>query len=294
MHKAQAYFKGEGEEDKIRRILLSILAIGLISLLTVSFVGCKNPRYIYENGNVLVGGDGEPIELINNPNATNPTYAELIAFIQQDTTDTNDYLENPIIGYVCADFAEDVHNNAEAAGIRVALVSINFEGSDKGHACNAFDTTNMGLIYIDCTGQSFSDKLNLRLVETEEGFSFVSEGPTSWDAIAYVEIDKEYGLIPITKSKALTYSFYEEYKQKWQEYRDLLNDFNNEVAQFNQEVRGKTYYEGSPELARIEAWKAELEKQNKLIDKLSEELGNVWFEPKGIVEDISTYWGQEE
>ena len=266
----------------------------MLLLLASSVVGCKNPLYVYENGDTLIGGDGEPIELINNPNATNPTYAELIAFIQEDTTDTNDYLENPIIGYVCADFAEDVHNNAEAAGIRSAWVNIDFGEDDEGHACNAFDTIDMGLIYIDCTGQSFSSKLNFRLVETEEGFSFVSEGLTSWDAIAYVERGKEYGLIPITKAKTLTYSFYEEYKQKWQEYRELLNDFNNEVAQFNQEVKGKTYYEGSPELARIEAWKAELERQGELIDKLSGELGNIWFEPKGIVQDVYTHWGKEE
>jgi len=187
-----------------------------------------------------------------------------------------------------------VHNNAEAAGIRAALVNINFDESDKGHALNAFDTIDMGLIYIDCTGQSFSSKLNFHLVETEEGFSFVSDSLTSWDAIAYVEIGKEYGLIPITKAKALSYSFYEEYKQEWQEYEELLNDFNNEVAQFNQEVKGKTYYKGSPELARMEAWKAELERQGELIDKLSEELGDVWFEPKGIVEDIYIHWGQEE
>ena len=266
----------------------------MLLLLTSSVVGCRNPLYIYENGDILVGGDGEPIELINNPNATNPTYDELVAFIQEDTTDTNDYLENPYIGYVCADFAEDVHNNAEAAGIRAASVNIQFKGSDKGHALNAFDTIDKELVYIDCTGQSFSDKLNLRLVETEEGFSFVSEGPTSWDAIAYVAIGKEYGLIPITKAKYLSYSFYEEYKLVWQEYRELLNDFNNEMAQFNQEVSGKTYYEGSPELARIEAWKAEIEKQNKLIDKLSEELGNVWLEPKGIVKDVYIHWGKEE
>jgi hypothetical protein len=273
----------------------SILVLGLLLLLASSAVGCKkNPLHIYENGDILIGGDGEPIELINNPNATNPTYAELIAFIQEDTTDTNDYLENPVIGYVCADFAEDVHNNAEAAGIRAAWVSIDFGEDDEGHACNAFDTTDMGLIYIDCTGQSFSNKLNFRLVETDEGFSLVSDSPTSWDAIAYVEIGKEYGLIPITKAKILTYSFYEEYKQEWQEYRELLNDFNNEVAQFNQEVEGKTYYEGSPELARIEAWKAELERQDELLDKLSGELGNIWFEPKDIVENIYIHWGQEE
>ena len=128
----------------------SILIIWLVVLLASSVAGCtSNPLHIYENGALQVGGDGEPIELINNPDATNPTYSELLAFIQEDSTDTNDYLENPYIGYVCADFAEDVHNNAEAAGIRAAWVSIDFEGSDVGHAVNAFETTDLSLVYID-------------------------------------------------------------------------------------------------------------------------------------------------
>jgi len=31
----------------------------------------------------------------------------------------------------------------------------------------------------------------------------------------------------------------------------------------------------------------------KLLDDLSEELGYVWFEPKGIVKDIWIHWGPE-
>ena len=271
----------------------SILIICLVVLLANPVAGCTpNPLYVYENGALQVGGDGEPIELTNNPGATNPAYGELVAFIQEDLTDTNDYLENPYIGYVCADFAEDVHNNAETAGIRAAWVSIDFEGSDEGHALNAFKTTDMGLVYIDCTGESFASKLNLRLVETEEGFGFEDEGPTNWDAIAFIEIGKEYGLIPVNKAKSLLYSFYEEYEQQWQEYKELLNEYNSDVEEFNQEIKGKVYNEGSPELARIEAWKARLEKQGRIINKLGEELGTVWFEPKGIVKDIQIHWGK--
>ena len=271
----------------------SILIIWLVVLLASSVAGCTpNPLYIYENGALQVGGDGEPIELTNNPDASNPTYGELIAFIQEDPTDTNDYLENPYIGYVCADFAEDVHNNAEAAGIRTAWVSIDFEGSDEGHASNAFETTDLGLVYIDCTGASFANKLNLRLIETEDGFGFEDDSPTSWDAIAYIEMSKEYGLIPVDKAKSLLHSFYEEYKQQWQEYKVLLNEYNSDVEKYNQEVKGEVYTQGSPELARIEAWKASLEKQGRIINKLGEELGNIWFEPKGIVKDIQIHWGK--
>jgi hypothetical protein len=263
----------------------------LVFLLIIAVGACKNPLYLYENGNVLVGGDGKPIMLVDNPAATDPTYAELVAFIQQDTTDANDYLVHPLIGYVCADFAEDVHNNAEAAGIRAASVSVDFEGSEEGHALNAFDTIDMGLVYIDCTGQSSSDKLNFHLEQTEAGFEFVSDNPESWDAVAYVEVGKEYGLIPLAQARVLYYNFYEEYKQKWQAYQQVLADFNDNVARFNQEVKGKTYYEGSAELARIEAWQADLEDMGELLDGLSQELGDVWFEPKGIVKDVWIHWG---
>jgi hypothetical protein len=66
--------------------------------------------------------------------------------------------------HVCADFAERLHNNAELAGIRCAYVSITLVeypdpynygiSSSTGHACNAFQTTDRGLVYIDCTGIS--------------------------------------------------------------------------------------------------------------------------------------------
>jgi len=269
------------------------LILGLVIVLIISVGGCKNPLYTYEDGKVLIGGDGEPIILIDNPDAVNPTYAELRAFIEQDTTDTNDYLVHPLIGYVCADFAEDVHNNAEAAGIRAASVSVDFEGSEEGHAVNAFDTIDMGLVYIDCTGQSFGDKLNLHLEYTEEGFEFVSDNPESWDAVAYVKIGKEYGLIPLGRANALYYDFYEEYKQKWLAYQQILTDFNDSVTRFNQEIKGKTFYKGSPELARMQAWQADLEEMGELLEGLSGELGNVRFEPKGVVKDVWIHWGPE-
>jgi hypothetical protein len=271
------------------------LILGLVLLLVIMAGGCKNPLYTYEDGKVLIGGDSEPIILIDNPEAVNPTYAELVAFIEQDTTDANHYREAPpLIAYVCADFAEDVHNNAEAAGIRAASVSIDFEGGGDGHALNAFDTVDLGLIYIDCTGQSSSDKLNFHLEKTEEGYEFVYDNPESWDAVAYVEVGKEYGLVPLAQARVLHYGFYEEYKEKWQVYRQILADFNDSVDRFNQEIKGKTFYEGSPELARIEAWQADLEKMEESLDDFSEELGSIWFEPEGIVQDIWIHWGPGE
>ena len=248
----------------------------------------ENPKYIYEDGAIHVGADGEPIELINNPNATNTTYAELVAFIIEDTSDSKVYGEGVeslgkiILARVCADFAEDVHNNAEAKGIRAAWVSIEFSGGGDGHALNAFETTDRGLVYIDCTGASVVEHLQQSLE--------ASSKPMSRDKIAYIEIGKEYGVVDITIAKSPLYSFYDEYKQKRYEYQKLLYDYNEEIKQYNREIEGKIYYEGSSELARIEVWEAKLEEKSQVLNQLAEELGDFWFEPLGIVEDVFIRW----
>lgn len=134
--------------------------------------------YVYIDGNIVVGGDGEPIELIDNPNATNPTYAELLAFLEADKTDRFIYIIGPPKNaYVCADFARDVHNNAESAGIRAAWVGLELEGTTEGHALNAFETTDRGLVFIDCTGVGLWDEVGDR---------------TRLDRRAYVEAGQPY------------------------------------------------------------------------------------------------------
>ena len=246
----------------------------------------ENPRYIYEDGAIHVGGDGEPIELINNTNATNPTYAELVVFINEDTTDSKLYWEGGKLqglARVCADFAEEVHNNAEAKGIRAAWVGINFRGSAEGHALNAFETTDRGLVYVDCTGE---DTLGSQLIRQLKSI----DTPSSWDKIAYVEVGKVYGGIYIDNAESPSYDFYEAYTQKWQECEEILREYNDEVLRYNQETEGKIYYIGSSELAQIEAWEARLEEQSQLIDELIRELGGFFPSPMGIVENIFIRW----
>jgi hypothetical protein len=66
-------------------------------------------------------------------------------FLAQDPTNNNTYEEDQ---YVCVDFAAAVNNNAEAKGIRCAVVDI-FYPDGYGHTIVAFDTTDRGLIYIE-------------------------------------------------------------------------------------------------------------------------------------------------
>jgi len=88
------------------------------------------------------------VALIDNPAATNPIWSQLMAFLSQDQTETHTYIRDV---YDCSQFSSDVHNNAEAAGIRAAEVHPDFRNESVGHALNAFLTTDYGLVYVDCT-----------------------------------------------------------------------------------------------------------------------------------------------
>ena len=88
------------------------------------------------------------VELVDNPLAQNPTWNELMAFLAEDRTEQHEYILNV---YDCSQFSRDLHNRAEATGIRAAEVQLWFENQDAGHALNAFITTDYGLVWVDCT-----------------------------------------------------------------------------------------------------------------------------------------------
>ena len=111
------------------------------TLGTQVFSGVDPP---YTSGNAL------ELVLINNSNATDLTWLELRAFLQEDKTDKNLYITGE---YECGNFAEELHNNAEAAGIRAAFVGIHYYDGVP-HAINAFKTTDLGLVYVDVTGDT--------------------------------------------------------------------------------------------------------------------------------------------
>jgi len=103
------------------------------------------------------------VSLVDSSDAVNPSWSELLAFLADDQTEDHEYIAGV---YDCSEFSRDVHNNAEAAGIRAAVVHDHFSNTLFDHSLNAFLTTDYGLVYIDCSG--------------------------GVDTIARVERDKEY------------------------------------------------------------------------------------------------------
>jgi len=100
-----------------------------------------------------------PQPTITQPALRNPSWSQLLAFLKADDTDKMEYIYPTV---VCWDFANRLQKNAKEAGWRCAVVNLDMTGytdpynygiaHDAGHACNAFETTDRGLVYIDCTG----------------------------------------------------------------------------------------------------------------------------------------------
>jgi len=65
----------------------------------------------------------EYVSLTDNPYATNPTWSRLMSFLYSDPTDDEYY---NLLTFNCTNFAERLHNNAEAAGIKAAFVALYF------------------------------------------------------------------------------------------------------------------------------------------------------------------------
>jgi hypothetical protein len=86
-------------------VLLIVVAGGKVCFSGTGS-SAQNPAYVYIDGGIVIGSDGKPIELADNPNAANPTYSSLMSFLKSDFTDTKDYYDfGKYGGYRCTEFA---------------------------------------------------------------------------------------------------------------------------------------------------------------------------------------------
>jgi hypothetical protein len=282
----------KGILDCVKYLRLSLVVFtASIVLLVLNLNSCalvqglfENPRYIYENGAVLVGGDDRPIELINASNAGDVSYSQLLVFINDDSTDQLPYIErgqSELVPFVCSDFSETLHNNAEAAGIRAGYVGIDWQDGGIGHAVNVFETTDRGIVYIDCTGQSIYSQL-----DTWDD----SVSSLSWDKVAYIEIGQIFGALSLDKAVSTDYEFYLEFQQKWADYKSRMAAYNTAVKQYNQYIQGKIFRPGSEELREVMIRDAQLKEEQKTLNALGAEIGTSNFKPLGVVKSISIHW----
>jgi hypothetical protein len=203
------------------------------------------------------------INLINDESATDPTWQDLVQFMVSDDTDGQTYIPG---AYMCGSFAETLHNNAEESGIRAAWVAIDL-GGGKIHALNAFDTTDEGIVFVDCTGGGFEV-----IPSSSDAYSY----DIDYDKIAYIQVGKGYGLINLDKAKSPSYGFYEGYMQDWQDYERGVDEYNRLLG-------GRTAIYDYNEYMKLKRMYDRLESQRKI-------LGDYYWQPLGITSHVEIYW----
>lgn len=231
------------------------------------------------------GGRPQGVRLANNITAVNPTLNQLVDFLKADQTDSHPYMRTI---YTCAEFTETLHNAAEKVGIRCAFVGIDFVGDTTRHALNAFFTVDLGWVFIDNTGRDLFD----RLLERPTLFGPQDKDPfAGWsrDSVAYTKIGSELGFVHISAAKSLDYAFYEGWKSRRQAFEAALDQYNRDVQSYNDWVRGRVFYRGTPEAVRLQSWGSELDARKLVLERDALALGP-GFKPMGIVKHIDIYF----
>jgi hypothetical protein len=257
------------------------------TFLTALFFVCINlyaqtSKQIFEDDAIIVKGNNKPVTLFDNPGAKNPTYDQLLSFLKADQTDKITYLgrESGNNSFLCADFAELLHNNAEEAGLRCAWVGIRFKRTIEGHALNLFNTRDKGDVYVDCTGNN-ENYIHFRDNETNVH---------TYDKIAYVKKNSVLGLISIDFAKVPAYYYYPQYSRKLNKQQKLVEKFNKITERYNRDTEGKTFYIGTKEHERIVKREDEIESMLNQIEQSYLEIGNFYIQPMGKVKDIQIHW----
>jgi len=226
-----------------------------------------------------VGAHGEPVRLYENAQSKDPSWQQLREFVLNDDTDEQPYM---LDSFVCTDFATMLHDRAEAAGIRAAYVSVDF-GDGPGHALNAFNTTDQGLVYIDCTGQGLNTATSGVILDGQDT-------TMDYDKIAYVAVGDEYGLISLDRASAFDYEFYEQWMQQWEDYEVKARIYEQKRDAYQEALGGRTIISDPEEYARLQSMYEELETLREELEAQESILGNYRWVPMGTVTNFYVHW----
>jgi hypothetical protein len=157
-----------------RKFFSGLILVGLLALLSCS--QSQEPTW-----------DFYSLTVVNNPQARDVSVEELKSFLVQDKTDehqlipyenkygapysglANGYImlfndngefvgmetlnEYVTDGYMCINYSVDLHNSAEQAGIRCAVVMLKSQSDATkewtAHCVNGFKTKGRGMVYVD-------------------------------------------------------------------------------------------------------------------------------------------------
>lgn len=133
----------------------------------------------------ILNGTEAPVVLTENNSAKDPSLSTLLEFLANDTTETHPTIKYQ---YMCADYARQLHDDAEAAGIRAGIVSIHLPTTY--HAVDYFVVNGTKVIVDDSQG---SDRYGY----AEVGKQYMTANVTDIGAEPYYtgSYDNEYGII---------------------------------------------------------------------------------------------------
>jgi len=209
------------------------------------------------------------LERLKQSELEDPTWSELKEFLELDDTDTLPYTVN---SFDCTGFAITLRDRAWRYGMRCAFVELGF-GGGTGHALNAFETTDEGLIYVDAIE---ADKIAYVKVGQLHGAIRLDVVKSEYIACSG-DPDEFWGSPDYrTHPNPFSYDYYADHQRRFQFYDESVEAYNEAVEEFNSGSREWS-------LSQLESWRDNLE-------ALAEDLGSMRGEPIGTVESVEVYW----
>ena len=197
------------------------------------------------------------------------SWPELKEFLEQDDTDRLAYVEG---SFDCSGFAITLRDSAARCGIRCAYVEIEF-AVEGGHALDAFETTDRGLVYVDSIEAD-----QIAYVKLNELYGVISLDGVKSECIACSGDPAEFWgpLDYMTHSNSFSYSYYPDYQRRVKFYGESIEAYNEAVEKYNGGSKKWSY-------AQLTAWLDNIE-------ALEEDLGSAFYQPGDKVKNIEAYW----
>lgn len=226
---------------------------------------------VCRDGKCLADSEGHPLKPRNNPQARNASWAEVRRFLEKCDVSAHPY---QLGKYVCTEYARDLHDAAEAAGLRCAVVYVAFEVGD-AHTLNAFETTDEGLVYVDCTGSEHAR-------DSAEDFK----------TVGYLQAGREYGRLALAAAEGGLgrYEHYREVMKRWEDTAAEREQIAREQETLTQahEAWEKREKELKATLTRP-ANRAEQLKQNAAIEALNQQARSLQLQVSNLNARIQAF-----
>jgi hypothetical protein len=200
---------------------------------------------------------------------SNPSWLELKSFLEQDDTDTLTYDKT---SFDCDGFAITLRDRALPFGYRCAFIGLSF-GEVVGHALNAFETTDRGIIFVDATEHD-----TIAYVQQGQPYGMISLDVVKSD---YINCEGDpnsfwYELSWESHANPFSYDYYVTYQKRQDFLHQSIDAFNKAVIEYNS---GSTKWSHS-----------QLDKWSKNLDSLEQDVGSIRYETMGVVRNIEIYW----